>query len=732
MFKLNPLSVATLTLLSSASFTGYAIDVIHLENESLQRGMTATSSMRTALSLSAAESFQPKSQIATQTGNVKVRYQQMYKGVPVWGASIVAEQSAMGVIRSLDGRRVTGIETDLPDVTPNFGSEQAIDKLKRHELQSGLVAHQTENEQADLFIIIDQDRKARLVYKTSFVTHIDGPSRPIAFIDAKTGDILDRWEGITHKDAAGPGGNEKTGKYEFGEDYGFLNVTDDCKTDSPNVTTIDLKHQTSGGSIHSFDCSGNPPRNTYKEINGAFSPINDAHYFGNVVFDMYKDWYDTAPLTFKLKMRVHYSNNYENAFWDGQQMTFGDGRDYFYPLVSLDVVSHEVSHGFTEQNSNLEYRYQSGGMNEAFSDIAGEAAEYYMSNANDWLVGATIFKAEGALRYFEDPTKDGRSIGHASDYYDGLDVHYSSGVFNRAFYLIANTSGWDTRKAFDIFVKANQMYWQADSTFTEGATGVCKAASDKGYSTEAVTAAFEVVGINVDATCKSDGPGDPVVTNLENGEPVTISGKRGSEAFFKLAVPSNAENLVFTINGGTGDADLYVLFGEKPTQTKYECRPFKNGNDEICEISNPKEGDYYVMLRGWRDFTNTTLIGKHDGDDGGPSTKTYENDTDMDIPDADPVGVNSLIEVDKDARITEFEVSVAIKHGFKGDLGVKLMAPNGETFEIKQPSKDSDDDYNETLRFEVDALETKGTWKLQVWDAVRMDEGHLDRWSITL
>ena len=87
---------------------------------------------------------------------------------------------------------------------------------------------------------------------------------------------------------------------------------------------------------------------------------------------MYRNWYNTAPLSFKLKMRVHYSRNYENAFWDGSQMTFGDGATTFYPLVSLDVAAHEVSHGFTEQNSGLVYSGQSGGINEAFSDMAGK------------------------------------------------------------------------------------------------------------------------------------------------------------------------------------------------------------------------------------------------------------------------------------------------------------------------------------------------------------------------
>ena len=167
----------------------------------------------------------------------------------------------------------------------------------------------------------------------------------------------------------------------------------------------------------------------------------DAHYFGNVVFNMYNAYLGVRPISQKLLMRVHYSSNYENAFWDGTAMHFGDGASTFYPLVSLDVASHEVSHGFTEQNSNLTYSGQSGGMNEAFSDMAGEAAEFYMKGKNDWMVGYEIFKGTGALRYMDNPTKDGASIDHASKYTSSLDVHYSSGVYNKAFYLLATKAG---------------------------------------------------------------------------------------------------------------------------------------------------------------------------------------------------------------------------------------------------------------------------------------------------
>jgi len=95
----------------------------------------------------------------------------------------------------------------------------------------------------------------------------------------------------------------------------------------------------------------------------------------------------------------------------------------------------------------------------------------------------------------DDPTRDGQSIGNASDYYDGLDVHYSSGVFNRAFYLLATTSGWNTQKAFQVFARANDLYWIPSTTFDEGACGVEMAAADLSLNVAAVTTAFATVGV---------------------------------------------------------------------------------------------------------------------------------------------------------------------------------------------------------------------------------------------
>lgn len=462
-----------------------------------QNAKLANMGLNSMIGLNKNYEFRTIKTIKLPNGKVKHRIAQFYNNVRVFGESIAITTTNAGAQAELFGSYLASIEKDVIATTPKLSQSDVIE-LMLNKIKVGNEAG-IENKQADLFIMQDVNKKARLVYRISFMLNSDHPSRPSFIIDANTGEIIKQWDGLTTREAVGPGGNEKVGKYYYGKDYGPLEVNLRCQMSTPNVSTYNMNGRLVGGILYKFDC----PENTYKEINGAYSPLNDAHYFGNVVFDMYKEWFDTAPLNTKLKLRVHFGKNFENAFWNGQQMTFGDGASRFYPLVSLDVVSHEVSHGFTEQNSGLTYSEQSGGINEAFSDMAGEASKYFANankaKRNDWLVGSSITKEITALRYFEDPTLDGQSIGNAEDYYDGLDVHYSSGVYNKAFYTLATKSDWNVEKAFRVFVLANQMYWNENSNFITAACGVKKAADDLGFDSQAVIDAFNVVG--VDARC---------------------------------------------------------------------------------------------------------------------------------------------------------------------------------------------------------------------------------------
>jgi hypothetical protein len=311
--------------------------------------------------------------------------------------------------------------------------------------------------------------------------------------------------------------------------------------------------------------------------------MNDAQYFGQVVFDTYMNWYGVPVLPFQLTLRCHYSNNYENAFWDGSTMTFGDGYSTFYPLVALDVVAHEVSHGFTENNSGLIYSSQSGGINESFSDMAGEACKYYMRGANDFMCGYDIYKAAGkALRYLYDPPLDGISIDHVSDYYEGMDVHYSSGIFNKAFYLIATSSGWTTRMAFDVFVKANQVYWVPSSTFQQGGQGALDAAQDLGYPCQDVADAFAQVGITL--SCGGTG-GDMYVSNISQ----TIS-KQGK---------SYKSTAVVTMKDTTGalvaNATVYIAWSGVVTGSKSGVTG-TNGNVTFTSSKVKSTGPFTITV----------------------------------------------------------------------------------------------------------------------------------------
>jgi uncharacterized repeat protein (TIGR02543 family) len=428
------------------------------------------------------------------------RYQQTYMDIPVWGMDSVVSIGPSNQVVRLHGTMALDIPTDVKGIPKTLNPQGALKKMKeKHKGKDKNAIWNFENETYGTYIYVDQKNKAYLCYAVSFFADNEkgNPSRMVYLINAKTGKVIHSYDNLQFADGVGPGGNLKIGYYYYGTDYPAFGVAANgstCTMDFADCKSVNLNHGTSGTTPYSYTCY----ENTFKEINGAYSPINDAQYFGQVVYDMYQDWYSTPVLPFQLMMRVHYSTNYENAFWNGSSMTFGDGYTTFHPLVCLDVSAHEVAHGFTENHSNLTYSGQSGGINESYSDMAGEAAEYYSRGTNDFMCGYDIFKAAGqALRYLYDPPLDGQSIDHVDDYYSGMDVHYSSGVFNKAYYLIASSPGWNTRMAFDIFTKANMDYWGPSTNFQQGAEGAQDAAADYGYSCTAVRDAFAQVGITL-------------------------------------------------------------------------------------------------------------------------------------------------------------------------------------------------------------------------------------------
>lgn len=598
------------------------IDVDGANTDSVQ------SALRTMKGLGSRYSFKLDKVITLPNGTLRHRFVQHYGNVPVWNTAVVSDQASLNEVHHSHHPKGTyffNIERDLADATPAIKEDDVKRILEDHAIQKGLTDLTLMRNLTSQLVIKTYDGVAKLVYVSNYLVQDMNPSRPYVIVDAKSGVILEEWEGLTtdNVNATGPGGNEKIGKYMYGTDFGNLiaSTTDKktCTMSSPNVDSYNLNHSQddSGGKIHSFTCSVN----TFQQINGAYSPINDAHYFGNLVYNMYQSWFKISPLSFKLILKLHMGTNYENAYWNGQYMAFGDGGSTFYPLVSPDVVGHEVSHGFTEQHSGLVYQDQSGGMNEAFSDMAGEATEYFM-NSNlpeasrvDWLVGEHVFKGTRgqALRYFADPTRDGHSIGDARNYTKGMEVHWSSGVYNKAYYTLAMTNGWGLKKAFEVFAIANQTYWTQNSTFDTGACGVKRASDDLKYNSDDVIAAFSKVGVNAKCagTPTPNPPDDPTPTpddmiQLQNNQSYSgLSGDASKSKFFYIDVTDEGSQfLTVSTYGGSYAPKVRFALNRRPTATDNDC----DRNSNQCVIFSPAVGRYIIEIYTTRAYKNTNVF----------------------------------------------------------------------------------------------------------------------------
>lgn len=255
----------------------------------------------------------------------------------------------------------------------------------------------------------------------------------------------------------------------------FLHTYNRTKDMQDTPTTFRPRVGGSDGAREVYDAKGKEAQPGDKaRFEGEAATGNDevdkAYDYTGFVRDFYQKEYGRNSIDgngMKFISTVNYGENYENAFWNGSQMTYGrPGADSpFKTFVLLDVCGHEITHGVTEKESNMQYYGQSGALNESMSDVFGELIKQYSKNQTadqaDWLVGEGIWKdgIKGrALRDMLNPgtAYDDPKLGkdpqpaHMKDYLqtwgDNGGVHYNSGIPNRAFALFAKAVGghaWD-------------------------------------------------------------------------------------------------------------------------------------------------------------------------------------------------------------------------------------------------------------------------------------------------
>jgi len=242
--------------------------------------------------------------------------------------------------------------------------------------------------------------------------------------------------------------------------------------------------------------------------------IDHAHDFAGVTYEYYyathqRNSYDDAGG--RIISSAHYGVDYANAFWDGLQTAYGDG------FAVRDVVAHEMTHGVTERTANLEYRWQSGALNESFSDVFAA-----MVDRDDWLMGedlpAEVLGGLDAIRDMADPTRLGQPA-HVNDWVatctDDEGVHSNSGITNLAYVNIAAALG--KPQAELIFYRALTVYLQPTSTLEDARAAAIQAANDlySGTASPAVSAGFDAVGL--------DGTWQPPANNCDCAASTTLA-----------------------------------------------------------------------------------------------------------------------------------------------------------------------------------------------------------------
>ncbi|WP_434975394.1 M4 family metallopeptidase [Streptomyces mesophilus] len=551
------------------------------------------------LGLGAKEKLVVRDVVQDRDGTTHTRYERTYDGLPVLGGDLVvaAKSGETEAVTKASNAKLTGVDTTA-EVAASAAEEQAVDAAQAEG------SKKTAAERAPRKVIWMAKGSPTLAYETVVggLQHDGTPNELHVVTDAASGEKLYEWQAVQNE---GTGNTQYGGQVPLGTSQSGSNYTlNDAARGSHK--TYNLNRGTSGtGTLFSGpdDVWGDgTPQNL--ETAGA-----DAHYGAALTWDYYKNVHGRSGIRgdgVAAYSRVHYGNAYVNAFWQDSCfcMTYGDGTANAKPLTSIDVAAHEMTHGVTSNTAGLVYSGESGGLNEATSDIMAAAVEFNANNATDkgdYLVGEKIdIRGNGTpLRYMDKPSKDGSSKDAWYSGIGSIDVHYSSGPANHFFYLLSEGSGAKTvngvsydsptsdglpvtgigrEKAALIWYKALTTKFGSNTNYAGARTGTLAVAGEL-YGTS--SAEYKAVqdawaGVNVGARSGGGGGGTSyesttVVAIPDNGAAVTssIAVDKTGQAPAALQV---AVNITHTWRG-----DLVVDL-VAPDGTVYNLKPFSSSD----------------------------------------------------------------------------------------------------------------------------------------------------------
>ncbi|MEW5958384.1 MAG: DUF4350 domain-containing protein [Chloroflexota bacterium] len=474
-------------------------------------------------------------------GRAFVRFQQIFQGVPVVGGELIVQVQHNWDIISAGGEILPkpALET-TPTLTAETARQTALAKVaKDYGLTiADLTAGEPELWIYNPILLGGPGRRVdTLVWRTE-VTPLDlAPINEFVLIDARLGNVVLQFNQI----------DSARNRFTYDANNGVT---------LPGVLVCNEANPTcSGGDSHEVA----------------------AHTYAGDTYDFYathhgRDSIDNAGMS--LISTVHYGSSYANAFWNGAQMVYGDG--YGFPLAD-DVVAHELTHGVTDYESSLFYLYQSGAINESFSDIWGEFVDLYQATANDagdtrWELGEDV-SGLGALRNMQDPTlfndPDRMTSLHyfcqqsqlGNPYGDNGGVHTNSGIGNKAAYLLTDgaafngytVTGLGYARVADLFYEVQTNLLTSAADYADLHDALIQACTNLGYSAgdcQEVQDAVDATEMDQQPTvcaapeapvCDAGLPANLFFDDIESGSGNWTAGSNSGAAYW--FVPQTTETL---------------------------------------------------------------------------------------------------------------------------------------------------------------------------------------------
>ena len=509
--------------------------------------------------------------------------QQTIGGVPVWEGEAIVHLTADGSLSDVTDELKEGVSINT---TPNFSAKQAI-RIARN-LYDGS-AFLTDAPVADLWIYRGEDRD-HLAYRVQM--HREDGSKdtamPVIFVDAQTGQGVYEYDNLQ----TGTGSSLYSGTVTIGTSssagtfymenltrkVGTFNYNNGTSTAARFTDTDDIWNATAQRAGVDAQFGAEATMDYYQTVHGR-----------NGIDGVGGPGVTTAAANSSISLitsRVHYSSGYNNAFWNGSYMTYGDGDGTtFTPLVTIDIAGHEMTHGVTERTANLTYAKESGALNESMSDIFGSMVESFSRggavDGDTWKIGEQAYTpgtAGDALRRMDNPNAVGDPDHYSLRLYPGTctpsnandqcGVHTNSSIQNHAYYLMAAggtnrvsgvaVTGIGTTDAAKIFYRGLTVYMTASTNFAGARTATLNAATDLfgSASTQYNTIATGWCAVGVGAC-----PGGPTPTPTPTpggSELISNGGFEGSVSpWISSGTGAFYTNAGSYPHGGTG----YIYFG---------------------------------------------------------------------------------------------------------------------------------------------------------------------------